>query len=78
MQDRGPGIPVALQPKLFERFSRAPSYRVDEGSGLGLSIVKAISDQHLGTIDIETAEGEGTTFTVRFPASESASLDATG
>ena len=78
VQDRGPGIPLALQPKLFERFSRAPSYRVDEGSGLGLSIVKAISDQHLGEIGIDTAEGEGTTFTVRFPAPESASLDAAG
>lgn len=78
VRDEGAGIPVALQPTLFERFSRAPSYRVDEGSGLGLSIVKAITDQHLGAIAFETAEGAGTTFTVRFPDPATAAPDASG
>lgn len=67
VKDEGAGIPASLQPKLFERFSRAQSYRVDEGSGLGLSIAKAIVDQHLGEIGFETADGKGTTFIVRFP-----------
>ncbi len=68
VQDHGSGLPLELQPILFERFSRGDSYRVEEGHGLGMSIVKAIVDQHLGNIRFETAEGEGTTFFVDFPA----------
>lgn len=68
VQDQGGGLPLELQPVLFERFSRGASYRVEEGHGLGMSIVKAIVDQHLGSIRFETAEGEGTTFFVDFPA----------
>ncbi|WP_424930976.1 GAF domain-containing sensor histidine kinase [Amaricoccus macauensis] len=67
--DNGSGIPPEIQPSLFERFSRADSYRVKEGSGLGMSIVKAIVDQHLGKISFETAEWKGTTFHVVFPTS---------
>ena len=68
VQDQGGGLPLDLQPVLFERFSRGSSYRVEEGHGLGMSIVKAIVDQHLGSIRFETAEGEGTTFFVDFPS----------
>jgi PAS domain S-box-containing protein len=67
IRDAGPGIPLALQPVLFERFSRATNYRLDEGTGLGMSIVKAIVDQHLGEIAFDTAENRGTTFRVTFP-----------
>jgi PAS domain S-box-containing protein len=67
VRDAGGGIPVDLQPVLFDRFTRAQSYRVNEGSGLGMSIVKAIVDQHLGSIGFETHEGQGTTFLVHFP-----------
>lgn len=68
IRDEGAGLPPDLQPVLFERFSRGSNYRVEEGHGLGMSIVKAIVDQHLGDIRFETAEGEGTTFFVNFPA----------
>ena len=71
VRDEGSGLPLDLQPVLFERFSRGSSYRVEEGHGLGMSIVKAIVDQHLGSIKFETAEGKGTTFFVDFPALES-------
>ena len=70
VKDHGSGLPLDLQPVLFERFSRGSSYRVKEGHGLGMSIVKAIVDQHLGEIRFETAEGEGTTFFVDFPPLE--------
>ena len=72
--DEGAGLPLELQPVLFERFSRGSSYRVEEGHGLGMSIVKAIVDQHLGVISFETAEGEGTTFHVEFPAPKAQAL----
>ncbi|MHA7874387.1 ATP-binding protein [Roseivivax sp.] len=69
VRDAGPGIPEKLQPVLFERFTRsdAESFRFGGGTGLGLSIVKAILDQHDAEIDFATAEGQGTTFRVRFP-----------
>lgn len=68
VKDQGAGMPPDLQNVLFERFSRGNNYRVKEGHGLGMSIAKAIVDQHLGNITFETAEGEGTTFFVKFPA----------
>lgn len=78
VEDEGAGIPDDLVPVLFDRFSRAESYRVKEGSGLGLSIVRAIVDQHMGEISLDTAENRGTTFTVRFPdAEEDAPVPAT-
>jgi len=76
IKDQGAGLPLDLQPVLFERFSRGASYRVEEGHGLGMSIVKAIVDQHLGQITFETAEGEGTTFFVDFPMPEVSQMPA--
>jgi signal transduction histidine kinase len=69
VQDTGIGIPPESLGHIFERF-----YRVDKsrsravgGSGLGLSIVKAIVDMHQGNIKVESAVGEGSRFTVLFP-----------
>lgn len=67
VRDDGAGIPADLQPVLFDRFTRGSTYRVDDGTGLGMSIVKAIVDQHLGEISFKTGPDSGTTFTVRFP-----------
>ncbi|QFT83130.1 Alkaline phosphatase synthesis sensor protein PhoR (plasmid) [Roseovarius sp. THAF27] len=66
VRDYGHGIPLALQKRLFERFTRAPeSYTTSvKGTGLGMSIVKAIVDHHGGRIEFETEEGKGTTFVV--------------
>ncbi|MGR3463597.1 ATP-binding protein [Limimaricola sp.] len=68
IRDRGVGIPERLRPVLFDRFTRSESetFRFGGGNGLGLSIVKAIVDQHHARISFDTAEGEGTTFRVVF------------
>ena len=67
--DTGIGIPEEALPHLFEEFYRAPNAKaLDEvGTGLGLAIVKDLVDQYGGRIEVESALGEGTTFTVTFP-----------
>ena len=69
ISDTGVGIPIAEQPRMFERFFRSSTSRdaVIPGTGLGLSIVKSIVEAHGGTIDFHSAVGRGTTFTVRLP-----------
>lgn len=68
--DTGMGIPKDALTHVFERF-----YRVDKarsratgGSGLGLAIVRSIVQRNRGEISVTSIEGEGTTFTVVFPA----------
>lgn len=70
VRDRGPGIPEAFRPYLFDKFTQADASdrRARGGSGLGLSICKALVEQMDGTITYTTAEGEGTTFFVDFPS----------
>lgn len=63
--DTGQGISEADRPHLFDRFFRATRAEGLPGSGLGLSIVKAIVDAHGGSIGVESREGEGTSFEVR-------------
>jgi heavy metal sensor kinase len=69
VSDTGIGISEEQLVHIFERFYRADGARQrGQGSGLGLSICRQIVDEHGGTIAAESAEGEGTTFTVRIPA----------
>jgi len=67
--DNGIGIPAREQELLFARFFRATNARAQgtPGSGLGLSVVKAIVELHGGTISVFSREGSGTTFTVTLP-----------
>jgi PAS domain S-box-containing protein len=67
--DHGIGIPAEQQQHLFQRFFRGSNAaeRAIQGTGIGLSIVKAIVDAHGGSIAVESREGEGTTFRVAFP-----------
>ena len=72
VSDTGPGIPLELQEKIFERFFRMEKSRSKEtgGTGLGLAIVKHAVLYHNGAIEVESTEGEGTTFTLKFPNSK--------
>ena len=69
VRDTGMGIPEAEIPFIFEDFFRVKSSKTAEipGTGLGLSIVKKIVDGHHGSIEVESAEGEGTAFSVFLP-----------
>ncbi len=70
--DQGIGIPARDLNRIFERF-----YRVDHGrsrdtggTGLGLSIVRHVANNHNGWVDVESREGEGSTFTLALPLAE--------
>src|SRR6185312_7351054 len=69
--DTGEGIDPAMLPYVFERFYRADRSRTGKtgGSGLGLSIVKAIITAHGGTVRAESTLGEGTCITFTLPLS---------
>lgn len=70
--DQGSGIPEEFHSKIFQRFSQADSSdtRKVGGSGLGLSITKAIIEQHGGTIGFNTEIGKGTEFFFVLPMSQ--------
>jgi len=66
--DDGPGIDPLEVDRVFDRFYRGQGRTGRTGTGLGLSIVKSLVDAHDGTIEVQSAPGYGTTFTVRMPA----------
>jgi signal transduction histidine kinase len=75
VEDDGPGIPGELQGRIFERFVRGAGDRGSHardgayGSGLGLSIVKAVAESHGGSVVVEHPNnGGGTRFVVRLPS----------
>jgi signal transduction histidine kinase len=67
--DRGIGIPRSEQKKIFEKFYRGEGSLVHEtkGSGLGLSLVAHIMEAHGGKVEVESAPGKGSTFTLVLP-----------
>ncbi|HMH19709.1 MAG TPA: ATP-binding protein [Burkholderiales bacterium] len=67
IQDRGIGIPVEDQPRMFESFHRASNVENRPGTGLGLAIVKKAVELHGGAIGLTSAVGSGTRFTVTLP-----------
>jgi PAS domain S-box-containing protein len=70
--DNGIGIAPEEQELLFDRFFRSSeaTERAIPGTGLGLTIVKAIVERHDGTVEVESASGRGTTMRVRLPVRE--------
>jgi PAS domain S-box-containing protein len=74
VRDHGLGIPRELRDKIFERFYRAtdPKKRAIPGLGMGLYIVAEIVRCHGGTITVDSAVGEGSTFTVTLPRNRDA------
>lgn len=65
VQDRGPGIPAAILPRIFDRFFTTDADR--DGTGLGLAIVKSVAETHGGRVSVESRPGEGATFTMEVP-----------
>ncbi|UPT23557.1 two-component sensor histidine kinase [Thermobifida alba] len=70
--DQGIGIPPQDLERIFERFYRvdAARSRATGGTGLGLAIVKHVMTLHRGEVTVWSKEGEGSTFTLRLPRSE--------
>jgi two-component system phosphate regulon sensor histidine kinase PhoR len=68
--DRGSGIAADEQRRIFDRFYRAESARSRNvrGSGIGLALVKHIAEAHGGRVEVKSAPGRGSTFTVYLPA----------
>ena len=67
--DDGMGIPAEAIPHVFDRFFRVDAARNRDsgGAGIGLSIVKAICLAHGGRVEVESTQGQGSTFRVFFP-----------
>jgi signal transduction histidine kinase len=66
VRDRGPGIPDAELPRIFEPFYRGSGTGAD-GSGLGLALVQRIVEALGGRIAVESRPTDGTTFTIHLP-----------
>ena len=71
VHDTGSGIDPQHLPHLFDRFYKVDASRggVETGSGLGLSIVKAVIDRHRGAVAVVSSPG-GSTFELRLPAGD--------
>ncbi|MFW5878910.1 MAG: PAS domain S-box protein, partial [Myxococcota bacterium] len=67
VRDRGVGISKEDQVRIFERFARASPTRHYGGLGLGLYIVREITQAHGGTVQVQSSPGKGSTFTIRLP-----------
>ncbi len=67
--DTGPGIAAKDIPRILEAYGRTASAErgATEGTGLGLTLVKAMIELHGGALEIESTPGRGSTFTLRFP-----------
>lgn len=72
IQDEGPGVPPEDLPHLFERFFRGQRGEGAPGSGLGLAIARNLARLHGGDIHVQSAEGKGSAFVLRIPATGAA------
>ncbi|MBM3334307.1 HAMP domain-containing histidine kinase, partial [Candidatus Sumerlaeota bacterium] len=64
IEDNGPGIPVAIQKRIFEPFF---STKGSKGTGLGLAVTQKVIREHGGEISLHSNEGEGARFTIWLP-----------
>jgi signal transduction histidine kinase/DNA-binding response OmpR family regulator/ligand-binding sensor domain-containing protein len=72
VRDTGPGISPEHLPHIFDRFYRVDDTHTTEGTGIGLALVKELVQLHHGTIEAESAIGQGSIFTVMLPIDRSA------
>ena len=72
VQDRGPGIPAAERRAILRKFVRGSAADAThiKGTGIGLAMVKHIVDAHRGTLRVEGAPGEGSTFCIVLPVGD--------
>lgn len=66
VQDNGPGVPADVRDRIFEVFYSSRG----GGTGLGLPIARQIVERHGGTIEVDSVEGQGTTFRIRLPRAQ--------
>lgn len=68
VNDRGPGVPAGQRERIFEPFYRLPGASEREGGvGLGLALVKSITERHGGSVHCEDRPGGGASFVVELP-----------
>jgi signal transduction histidine kinase/ActR/RegA family two-component response regulator len=67
VEDRGPGVPTEILDRIFEPYFSYKNGKQKSGSGLGLTIVAAVADDHRGVLDLRTGPG-GTCFTIFIPS----------
>lgn len=67
VEDTGSGIAPEERSRLFEQYHRSTFQRQREGTGLGLAIVKALVDAHQGRVEVESAPGQGSRFSIYLP-----------
>ncbi len=66
--DNGPGMDPTTRERIFEQFYQGDTSHKTEGNGLGLALAAKIVDLHRGSIEVASAPGEGSTFTVTLPS----------
>jgi two-component system phosphate regulon sensor histidine kinase PhoR len=77
VSDRGIGIPRSEHRRIFEKFYRVETSLVHttKGSGLGLALVQHIAEAHGGQVELQSAPGEGSTFTLSLPVPAEPRMD---
>jgi signal transduction histidine kinase len=80
VRDRGPGIPAGEEKRIFQAFYRGRHALAAgvSGSGLGLSLVQRIADAHGGSVEVESAPGAGSAFTLVLPAAPAGAVERAG
>ncbi|RYD68905.1 MAG: ATP-binding protein [Sphingobacteriales bacterium] len=68
VKDNGIGFEQEYADRIFQMFTRLHSVREYRGTGVGLSIVKKVVENHNGFIEVDSVPGRGSTFSVHFPA----------
>jgi two-component system sensor histidine kinase KdpD len=76
VRDRGPGLPAGTEERIFEKFERGAKAGRSSGSGLGLSICRAIADLHGAVVMARNRPEGGAEFSVRFPLEPAPQLPA--
>jgi two-component system, OmpR family, sensor histidine kinase KdpD len=77
VEDQGSGIPPGIEERIFEKFFRADPEGSIPGSGLGLSICRAIAQMHGGTIDARNRPGGGAVFALTLAAEQQPAAEST-